>query len=244
MTGMANASTACLPCPAGRWSNATGADTLSLCHLCPAYELSPPGSMTCSPGVITVLASDPDPIFPGLSLDDEVRVCRVCVCVFLVLAHTRLPHFAARGGLAWGKWSQLRSHAGAGFGCTGRASPVGEFSVFGWTLCTSDPVLPLALTISFSSRPCLHPPPLSHSHAHSLSIVLCGTPPPTHPPQITIYFTQRTNRPDVSSTVAVLDLVNMTVSPSSVLRATWKSGGDADVPNAQDRLVVRLARGS
>jgi hypothetical protein len=59
---------------------------------------------------------------------------------------------------------------------------------------------------------------------------------------LTLYFTKATNRPDVSSTAAVLALLSFTPRTlASILRGTWLAGGDASDPDAAERLVITLA---
>ena len=79
-----------------------------------------------------------------------------------------------------------------------------------------------------------------------LRAVVASDPEPTLPglsPDdiLTLYFTRATNRPDVSTTPAVLALLTFTPPLASSLRATWVSGGDDVDPGAGERLIVTLA---
>jgi hypothetical protein len=85
----------------------------------------------------------------------------------------------------------------------------------------------LRLPSTTRARPLPPPPPPSPLVSH-------------HTPQITIYFTRATNRVDVSSSEGVAALLSISPSPASLLRASWRTGGDAAVPGAQERLVVSL----
>ena len=57
---------------------------------------------------------------------------------------------------------------------------------------------------------------------------------------LVLYFTATTNSPDVSSTAAVMSLLNISPVLSSSVVGQWLPGGDATFPTAQQRLALTL----
>jgi hypothetical protein len=51
-----------------------GASGVLACLGCPHLEDSSPGSLECWPGIVSVVASNPPPVVPGLSGGDVVNV--------------------------------------------------------------------------------------------------------------------------------------------------------------------------
>ena len=65
---------ACTLCPAGTASAVVGAPSAGACAPCAAREASPPGALACWPGVVSVVASNPPPVVPGLTPGDVVTI--------------------------------------------------------------------------------------------------------------------------------------------------------------------------
>ena len=64
----------CVPCPANKYNALPGANSPGLCFPCTPPEGSLSGASACWPGVTTVIASNPEPVFPGLSSGDQLTL--------------------------------------------------------------------------------------------------------------------------------------------------------------------------
>lgn len=62
----------CTLCPADSFGPQVGAVSLGACYPCGSYERSGPGSALCWPGLLSVVASSPPPLVPGVSPGDVV----------------------------------------------------------------------------------------------------------------------------------------------------------------------------
>ncbi len=63
---------ACVACPAGTFSAASAADSESTCAPCAPSDGSDEGSVACWPGVVSAVAFNPPPLYPGFSAGDVV----------------------------------------------------------------------------------------------------------------------------------------------------------------------------
>ncbi len=75
-----------------------------------------------------------------------------------------------------------------------------------------------------------------------ISAIIASDPEPITPglspdDVLTLYFTRPTNQPDVSTTARVQALITFSPFLSTILRASWQSGGDTSVPTAQVEFV-------
>ena len=64
----------CTQCPAGRYNPMPQGTDFSSCLACARYEGSNANASNCWPGVMSMIASDPEPIVPGLSSDDVLTI--------------------------------------------------------------------------------------------------------------------------------------------------------------------------
>ena len=64
----------CTLCPANTYSSALNATGVVVCTPCAQYENSTAGSVVCWPGIVSIIASNPPPVVPMVSVGDIITV--------------------------------------------------------------------------------------------------------------------------------------------------------------------------
>jgi hypothetical protein len=65
---------ACVPCLAGRYSRAVAATSEATCAPCAPFDGSSSGAVACWPGLVSAIAGNPPPVTPGFSVGDTVTL--------------------------------------------------------------------------------------------------------------------------------------------------------------------------